>query len=33
MLLTGFEPFGGDDSNPSWRIAQALRGERGGACA
>jgi pyrrolidone-carboxylate peptidase len=30
MLLTGFEPFGGDDSNPSWRIVQALRGERGG---
>lgn len=28
VLLTGFEPFGGDDSNPSWRIAQALHGQR-----
>lgn len=28
ILLTGFEPFGGDDTNPSWRIAQALHGER-----
>jgi hypothetical protein len=27
ILLTGFEPFGGDDSNPSWRIAQALHGQ------
>lgn len=26
ILLTGFEPFGGDDTNPSWRIAQALHG-------
>jgi pyroglutamyl-peptidase len=24
MLLTGFEPFGGDTSNPSWTVAQAL---------
>ncbi len=24
MLLTGFEPFGGDASNPSWAVAQAL---------
>jgi pyroglutamyl-peptidase len=28
ILLTGFEPFGGDDTNPSWRIAQALHGQR-----
>ena len=26
-LLTGFEPFGGDDINPSWSAVQALRGE------
>ncbi len=26
LLLTGFEPFGGDSSNPSWAIAQALDG-------
>lgn len=31
-LLTGFEPFGGDAFNPSQRIAQALDGERVGAC-
>ena len=24
MLLTGFEPFGGDTSNPSWTVAQTL---------
>ncbi|MCA0325037.1 MAG: pyroglutamyl-peptidase I [Proteobacteria bacterium] len=24
VLLTGFDPFGGDPINPSWRIAQAL---------
>ena len=23
VLLTGFDPFGGDVLNPSWRIAQA----------
>jgi pyroglutamyl-peptidase len=28
ILLTGFEPFGGDTTNPSWQVAQALRGER-----
>jgi pyroglutamyl-peptidase len=28
MLLTGFEPFGGDAVNPSWEIARALDGER-----
>lgn len=27
LLLTGFEPFGGDDINPSWQVAQALHGE------
>lgn len=26
LLLTGFEPFGGDSVNPSWRVAQALHG-------
>ena len=26
VLLTGFNPFGGDPINPSWRIAQALHG-------
>jgi len=28
MLLTGFEPFGGDRINPSWEIARVLDGER-----
>ena len=27
LLLTGFEPFGGDSVNPSWLVAQALQGE------
>ena len=27
VLLTGFEPFGGDHLNPSWAVAQALHGE------
>ena len=27
VLLTGFEPFGGETTNPSWRVAQALHGE------
>jgi len=27
ILLTGFEPFDGDDINPSWEVAQALAGE------
>jgi pyroglutamyl-peptidase len=26
VLLTGFEPFGGDQVNPSWLVAQALHG-------
>lgn len=26
ILLTGFEPFGGDTVNPSWEVAQALHG-------
>ena len=28
MLLTGFEPFGGEPVNPSWQVAQALQGRR-----
>ena len=28
VLLTGFVPFGGDGSNPSWAAAQALDGTR-----
>lgn len=32
VLLTGFEPFGGETVNPSWLVAQALHGRRvGGA--
>jgi pyroglutamyl-peptidase len=27
LLLTGFEPFGGDAVNPSWLVAQALHGQ------
>ena len=27
ILLTGFDPFGGDPLNPSWLIAQALHGQ------
>lgn len=26
LLLTGFEPFGGNSINPSWLVAQALHG-------
>ena len=26
ILLTGFEPFGGDTVNPSWKIARTLDG-------
>lgn len=26
ILLTGFEPFGGDVINPSWEVARALQG-------
>lgn len=28
VLLTGFEPFGGDALNPSWLAAEALHGRR-----
>jgi pyroglutamyl-peptidase len=28
ILLSGFEPFGGDPVNPSWLVAQALHGQR-----
>ena len=27
ILLTGFEPFGGESVNPSWQVAQALDGD------
>jgi pyroglutamyl-peptidase len=27
VLVTGFEAFGGETVNPSWQVAQALRGE------
>lgn len=27
ILLTGFEPFGGDVINPSWEVARALQGQ------
>ena len=28
VLVTGFDPFGGDAINPSWQAAQALHGRR-----
>src|SRR5438552_19212550 len=28
ILLTGFEPFGGESINPSWEVARALDGGR-----
>ena len=31
VLLTGFEPFGGDAVNPSWEIARRLDGWEVGA--
>jgi len=31
ILLTGFEPFGGEAINPSWLVAQALHGQHIGA--
>ncbi|MFZ5548345.1 MAG: pyroglutamyl-peptidase I [Pseudomonadota bacterium] len=27
VLVTGFEPFGGEDINPSWEVARSLEGE------
>ena len=27
LLLTGFEPFGGEEVNPSWEVANAVAGE------
>jgi len=30
LLLTGFEPFGGESVNPSWEIARSLDGEQVG---
>jgi pyroglutamyl-peptidase len=31
VLVTGFEPFGGDDTNPSWEICRVLPGAVGRA--
>lgn len=31
VLVTGFEPFGGDAVNPSWMAVQALHGRQAGA--
>jgi pyroglutamyl-peptidase len=31
VLVTGFEPFGGEDANPSWEICDALPSRIGGA--
>lgn len=31
LLITGFEPFGGEAINPSWDVAQALHGRQIGA--
>lgn len=28
VLVTGFDPFGGDEINPSWQAVQALHGSR-----
>ena len=28
VLVTGFDPFGGDTVNPSWQAAQALDGKQ-----
>ena len=28
ILLTGFDPFGGETVNPSWEAARALHGRR-----
>ncbi len=33
VLITGFEPFGGETVNPSWQVAEALHGERIGGAA
>ena len=32
LLLTGFEPFGGETLNPSWDVARVLSGETIGPC-
>ena len=33
VLITGFEPFGGETVNPSWQVAEALHGARIGGAA
>jgi pyroglutamyl-peptidase len=33
LLVTGFEPFGGEAINPSWEVARALHGRQVGAAA
>ena len=33
LLITGFEPFGGEAINPSWDVAQALHGRQVGGAA
>ena len=33
ILLTGFEPFGGERTNPSWEVAKRLEGKAIGAAA
>lgn len=33
VLVTGFEPFGGEPLNPSWLVAQALQGQVVGGAA
>lgn len=32
ILLTGFEPFGGEQVNAAWQVAQALDGQRIAGC-
>ena len=32
ILITGFEPFGGETENPSWEAARLLHGMRVGEC-
>ncbi|HWQ57719.1 MAG TPA: pyroglutamyl-peptidase I [Clostridia bacterium] len=32
LLITGFEPFGGQDVNPSWECAKAMPDQMAGVC-